>query len=82
MEIFDHVLDFYELVKTNRPKMFSEVLNKCIVAVSRGSWRVLNLSEKEVEEQLKYDMKKGNLSKNLLDQITSDDKEEPQKSNK
>lgn len=67
VEIFDSVLDFYELVKTNRPKMFTEVLNKCIVAVARGSWRALNFSEQEVEEQLKYDMRKGRLSGSLLD---------------
>lgn len=82
VESYDHVLDFYELVKTNRPKMFSEVLNKCIVAVSRGSWRVLNLSDKEVEEQLQYDIKKGRLSENLKGQVASDENQEPQISNK
>ena len=82
VEIYDHVLDFYELVKTNRPKMFTEVLNKCIVAVSRGSWRALSLSEKEVEEQLQYDIRKGKLKANLIGQVASDENQEPRISNK
>jgi hypothetical protein len=33
VEVYDNVLDFYETLKTNQPKMFTETLNRCILGV-------------------------------------------------
>jgi hypothetical protein len=81
VEIYENVLDFYEMIKTNQPKMFTEVLNKCILAVQRCSWRALTLSEEEVTKQLDYEMKKGNMSSSLVAGITQE-QEPVKKSNK
>ncbi len=72
VEVYDHVLDFYELVKTNQPKMFTETLNKCILAVQKNGWKALNLTDEEVAKQLAYHLKKDNMSKVLKSGVTQE----------
>lgn len=81
VEIYDSVLDFYEILKTNQPKMFTDALNKCILGVQRCSWKALNLTTEEVAKQLKYEISKGKMKKGLMAAIV---KEAPvqEKSNK
>lgn len=75
VETYDRVLDFYELLKTNQPKMFTDMLNRCILAVNRCSWKALELTQEEVMNRLNYDIKKGKMRSNLKASVVTEESE-------